>query len=229
LASPAAIKQTAEEIKTHLGNPTILINNAGFARGKTILTTTQSDLTLTFDINAKAHYYLAQAFLPSMIEHNHGMVVTIASLASFVTAPQLVDYSASKAAALTFHEGLAAELATLYNAPGVRTVLMCQGYTNTSLFKGFHGGDGFMSYTLHPETVAEDVVKAVLRGRSDALVLPRNHVTMKGLRSWPVWMQTGLRNDLKKLMKGWSGRQVVQPSEAENGLGESRTYEKVEK
>lgn len=228
LASPDKIKATAEDVKTHLGNPTILINNAGFARGKTILTTTQSDLSLTFDINAKAHYYLAQAFLPSMIENNHGMVVTIASLAAYVTAPKLVDYCASKAAALVFHEGLAAELATIYKAPKVRTVLMCQGYTNTSLFAGFHGGDGFMAYTLAPETVAEEVVKAVLRGRSDHIILPRNHVMIRGLRNWPIWTQIGFRKNLKKLMRNWKGRQVVQPSESENGMGESKTYEKVE-
>lgn len=174
-----------------------------------------------------------------MIEKNHGMIVTVASLAAYVTAPRLVDYSASKAAALAFHEGLAAELATLYNAPKVRTVLMCQGYTTTSLFAGFHKGDGFMSYPLDPETVAEEIVKAVLRGQSTSIVLPRNSVTVRGARNWPIWMQIGLRKDLKKVMKEWRGRQVVQPSEetvaesgngsGSNGLGESRTYEKVER
>ena len=229
LASPDKIKNAADNIKRHFGNPTILINNAGFARGKTILTTTQSDLSLTFDINTKSHYYLAQAFLPSMIEKNHGMVVTVASLGAYVTVPQLVDYCASKAAAMVFHEGLAAELATLYKAPKVRTVLMCQSYTNTPLFEGFHRGDRFMAYPLAPETVAEEVVKAVLSGRSAHILIPRNHVTMKAFRAWPIWAQMGVRNDQTKLMKNWKGRQVVQPSESENEMGESKTYEKVDR
>ena len=228
LASPDKIKSTTDNIKTHLGNPTILINNAGFARGKTILTTTQSDLSLTFDINTKSHYYLAQAFLPSMIENNHGMVVTVASVCAYLTVSQLVDYCASKAAAIAFHEGLAVELATLYKAPKVRTVLMCQSYTNTPLFTGFHRGDKFMVYPLEPETVAEEVVKAVLSGRSAHILIPRNLVTMKSLRAWPLWAQMGMRNDLTKLMKNWKGRQVVQPSESVNEMGESKTYEKVE-
>ncbi len=59
-----------------------------------------------------------------MIANNHGMVVTIASVASYVAAPQMVDYSASKAAALSFHEGLTSELTTRYNAPKVRTVVI---------------------------------------------------------------------------------------------------------
>jgi short-subunit dehydrogenase len=228
LASPEKIRTTADNIKAHLGNPTVLINNAGFTCGKTILEATQSDISLTFDINTKSHYYLAQAFLPSMIENNHGMVVTVASLAAYVTAPQMVDYSASKAAAMVFHEGLAAELATLYKAPKVRTVLICQSYTRTPLFAGFHPGDGFMAYALTPETVAEEVVNAVLSGRSAHILLPRNQVMMKSLRAWPIWAQMGVRNSLTKLMKNWKGRQVVQPSESENEMGESKTYEKVE-
>ncbi len=50
------------------------------------------DLRLTFQINTLSHYYLLQEFLPHMIERNHGMVVTVASLAAYVTAPRITDY-----------------------------------------------------------------------------------------------------------------------------------------
>lgn len=106
LANPDAIKTVTANINKHIGAPTILINNAGFVRGKSILDCTDEDLRLTFQINTISHYQLAQAFLPAMIKNNHGMIVTVASLASYVTVPRLVDYCASKAAALTFHEGL---------------------------------------------------------------------------------------------------------------------------
>ncbi len=106
-----------------------MINNAGVARGKTILDSTESDVQLTFEVNTISHYHLAREFLPSMTAANHGTVVTIASLAAYVTAPNMVDYASSKAAALAFHEGLAAELVTRYNAPAVRTILMTRGFT----------------------------------------------------------------------------------------------------
>jgi short-subunit dehydrogenase len=145
-----------------------------------------------------------------MISNNHGMVVTVASLAGYLTAPNLVDYSSSKSAAISFHEGLAAELITHYKAPKVRTVLMCQGYTRTALFEGFGGK------SLYPETVAEEIVKAVLSGKSRHLNLPENawFIAPK-LRGFPVWMQYAIRGRLDNLMKGWKGRQVVQPSEVE--------------
>ncbi|OCL03500.1 NAD(P)-binding protein [Glonium stellatum] len=220
LSSPASIKSTASTVRSTLGDPTILINNAGLARGKTILNSTEQDLHLTFNVNTLSHYFLAQEFLPSMIHANHGMVVTVASLAAYVTAPQMVDYSASKAAALAFHEGLSAELATTYNAPKVRTVVMCQGYMRTRLFEGFEDVDRRLNYALHPETVAEEIVKAVLAGRSAHLVLPGAgwYISQK-LRGWPIWMQYGLRKRLVRLMKGWKGRQIEQPSEGR--LGES--------
>ena len=212
LSSPSSITTASSQIRTSLGSPTILINNAGVARGKTILDTTERDLNLTFRVNTFAHYHLAREFLPDMVSRNHGMIVTVASMAGYVCAPSLVDYAASKAAAIAFHEGLAAELVTHYKADKVRTVLMCQGYTRTKLFEGFGGG------VLFPETVAEEIVKAVFAGRSKHLILPESAwgIAPK-LRGLPVWMQYGLRARLDGLMKGWRGRQVVQPSLEEAG------------
>jgi NAD(P)-dependent dehydrogenase (short-subunit alcohol dehydrogenase family) len=120
----------------------------------------------------------------------------------------MVDYASSKAAAVSFHEGLSAELVARYNAPKIRTVLMCQSYTRTALFEGFDA-----SGVLYPETVAEGIVKAVLSGKSQHITLPETAwFTLPGLRGWPLWMQYGIRKRLGKLMKGWKGRQVVQPS-----------------
>ncbi|KAF2853933.1 short chain dehydrogenase/reductase family protein-like protein [Plenodomus tracheiphilus IPT5] len=221
LSSPTSITTTASKITSTHGAPTILINNAGVARGKTILTTTPTDLSLTFGVNTFSHYHLARAFLPAMISSNHGMIVTIASLAGYVTAPKLVDYAASKAAAISFHEGLTAELVALYGAPKVRTVLMCQGYTRTALFEGFGGK------SLWAETVAEEVVRAVLGGRSRVLVLPEvSWGVAPKLRGWPVWLQTFVRRRLDN-MSGWKGRQVVQPSLVGEGEERGEEGEKV--
>jgi hypothetical protein len=90
----------------------------------------------------------------------------------------------------------------------VRTVLMCQGYTRTALFEGFAGK------ALYPETVAEEIIKAVFAGKSAQLNLPE--VTwgiVPKVRGWPLWMQYQLRKGLKGHMAQWRGRQVVQPSE----------------
>lgn len=75
----------AQQIRAEVGYPTILINNAGVARGKSILEAKEKDVRFTFDVNTLAHYWLVQEFLPDMVENNHGMIVTVASIASWVT------------------------------------------------------------------------------------------------------------------------------------------------
>ena len=111
----------------NLTSSPVLINNAGVARGKSILDATEKDVRFTFDVNTLAHYWTAKEFVPAMVAANHGMVVTVASFAAFITVPNMTDYGASKAAALSFHEGLTAELKTRYNAPKVRTIVINQG------------------------------------------------------------------------------------------------------
>ena len=109
------------KIRGTYGAPTVLINNAGVAMMKTILDETEAQIVKTFEVNIISHFILVKEVLPAMIEHNHGHIVTLASLASYVAIAQNVDYSCTKAATLAFHEGLAAEIRARYRAPGIRT------------------------------------------------------------------------------------------------------------
>ncbi|KAK2610450.1 hypothetical protein N8I77_003878 [Diaporthe amygdali] len=209
ITSPKEIAAVAKEIRSKVGYPTVLINNAGVARGKTILDSSEKDIRFTFDVNSLAHYWMIKEFLPSLIENNHGMVVTVASIAAWCAVPNMVDYAASKHAALAFHEGLAAELATRYRARKVRTVVVNQGYTRTPLFDGYSNGAPFLMPTLEPETVAEAIVRQVLSGKSGQIIAPAFANGLTALASMPHWYQYGLRLDGHKIMKKWHGRQVV--------------------
>lgn len=54
-----------------------------------------------------------KAFLPKMIENNEGHIVTIASMAGHVGIKKMIDYCASKYAAVGFDEALRVELDAL--------------------------------------------------------------------------------------------------------------------
>lgn len=179
------------------------------ARGKTILDATERDVRFTFDVNTLAHYWLAKEFVPSMVAKNHGMVVTVSSLAAYVTVPNMVDYAATKAAALTFHEGLTSELKTRYNAPKVRTIIINQGHTKTPLFQGYKNDSKFWIPTLEVDTVAEGIVKKVLQGSSGQLLLPGSAAFITFFRGFPHWYQVRARNKGQSVMRNWYGRQVV--------------------
>lgn len=199
----------ADRVRAEVGHPTVLINNAGVARGKSVLDASPGDIRFTFDVNTLAHYWVAQAFLPSIVKANHGMVVTVASYAAWLTIPNMVDYGASKAAALAFHEGLTAELPTRYAAPRVRTVCVHPGHTKTPLFDGYDQQSGFLMPPQHPESIADAVVRQVLSGNSGSVVLPEVGNMLSALRGFPDWWQVALRAKGGDFMQNWNGRQVI--------------------
>lgn len=121
ITNSEAVHEAAEKTRKEVGHPTVLVNNAGVGFPKPILDTPESQIRATFNVNNVAHFLLVREFLPEMIKHNHGHVVTIASMASFMVAASNVSYSCSKVAALAFHEGLSVELRTRYKAKKVRT------------------------------------------------------------------------------------------------------------
>ncbi|KAF5718499.1 short-chain dehydrogenase reductase [Fusarium globosum] len=210
LRSPENVEAVAENIRAEVGYPTVVINVAGVVRGKTIFESQPSDIRFTFDVNTFAPFWIAKTFVPDMVAKNHGMVVTLTSYASWLTIPNLVDYGASKAAALAFHEGLTAELTTRYNAPKVRTVIVHPGPTNTALFKGYYQNTDFLMPPLAPESVADAVVRQVLTGRSGHVVIPGTGTILAALRMQPDWYAIPVRAKAEAYMKNFSGRQVIE-------------------
>ena len=202
VTSPDEIAEVAAQVRAKMGEPTVLVNNAGILRGKTVLAASEADIRLTFEVNSLAHYWLTREFLPNMIENNHGMIVTVASQAAYVNTPTMVDYGASKSAALAFHEALASEIKMRYNAPAIRSVVITQGFARTHLTDVLAPEDSWLNPYLHPETVAELLVNQILKGESGYIMVPESTGVMVGnMRSLPFWMQHGLRCSLNRLMK----------------------------
>jgi all-trans-retinol dehydrogenase (NAD+) len=123
LRSRTAIKEAATHIRTTIGSPTVLINNAGLASGLPILQASESSIRDIFDVNILSHFWLVQEFLPEMVERDHGHVVSVASVAAYVTLAGNVEYSCAKAGVMAFHEGLGQELRHRYGAKSVLTRL----------------------------------------------------------------------------------------------------------
>ncbi|KAJ5084233.1 short chain dehydrogenase/reductase family protein [Penicillium alfredii] len=203
ITSPPTIAEVACTIRTSFGRPSILINNAGICTGKTILGSSEAQTRRLFEVNTLSHYWLAQEFLPDIVAANHGMVVTVASQAGYTVTPNMVDYSATKAAAIAFHEGLAAELVTRYHAPRVRAVLVTQSFTRTALISNLTPEDTWLHPLLHPETVAEGIVDQVLSGQSGYVAVPGVVGWLsQRIRGFPLWLQHPLRCQLERLMRG---------------------------
>ena len=120
----------------------------------------------------------------------------------------MVDYACSKAGALALHEGLAAELATRYDAPRVRTVCVTPNWVATKLTEGWVQRDRFVLPVLAVETLAEAVLDQILRGESGKVVRPRTAgwLGLTHFRAWPLWAQTLMRKNGGEGLRTWRGR-----------------------
>lgn len=170
LRDRAAIATTAAATLRDHGHVDVLVNNAGVVSGKTLLDASDDEVLRTFDVNTLALFWTTRAFLPTMLQRNSGHVVTIASAAGVVGTSRLVDYCASKHAAVGFDESLRLELRRLQS--NVRTTVVCPFYITTGMFTGVKTRFQLLLPILDPEYATDRMVRAIERDRR-RLIMPR--------------------------------------------------------
>lgn len=166
----AAVADTAERVRTDVGDVDILINNAGVVSGKTLMDLTPEQIATTYRVNALALYWTTRAFLPAMVRRNRGHVVTIASAGGMIGVSHQTDYAGTKHAAMGFDEALRMELRQ--SAPGVRTTVVCPFYVDTGMFDGVQSRFPWLLPILKEDEVARAVVRAVATDRSRVFLPP---------------------------------------------------------
>lgn len=199
VTSTQSIAEASDAVRKDLGNPTILINNAGIARVTPILEIDQEWVHKIFSINTMSHWSTVKQFAPAMVAANKGHIVNIASISSFVALPGSADYSCTKASALAFHEALSAELAVFHKAPNVLCSIIHPNFVDTPLIKDFmpglaHGGVTFLA----ADHVSEEIVKQIYRKQGAQVSIPAMSGILGGMRGWPTWIQVLIRDGAAK-------------------------------
>ena len=92
-----------------LGAVDVLVNNAGLSTAKPFFELTAEDFDLTFNVDVRASFLLAQAVARQM-EHG-GSIVNITSVHEHIPRPDFAVYAAAKAALGMLSHALALELA----------------------------------------------------------------------------------------------------------------------
>jgi NAD(P)-dependent dehydrogenase (short-subunit alcohol dehydrogenase family) len=116
-------------VKKDLGEPLILVNNAGIAGSAKLSDTTDDMWDAMLRTNASGAFYCMRAAVPAMIEAKWGRVINIASIAARAGAAYIAAYAASKHALLGLTRSVAAEVAT----KGVTVNAICPGYVDTEM------------------------------------------------------------------------------------------------
>ncbi|KAM8966631.1 retinol dehydrogenase 10 isoform 4-T4 [Pelodytes ibericus] len=125
----------AEKVRREVGDVFLLLNNAGVVSGHHLLECPDELIERTMMVNCHAHFWTTKAFLPKMMEMNHGHIVTVASSLGLFSTAGVEDYCASKFGAVGFHESLSHELKAA-DKDGIKATLVCPYLVDTGMFRG---------------------------------------------------------------------------------------------
>lgn len=165
---PASVKQAgvvpvrldvtnAEQVSAtaaELGDVTLVINNAGIIHGSGFLGEKGVEaVRAELETNFFGPVNVSRAFAPILARNGGGAIVNVLSALSWVAFPSSSTYSASKAAAWAFSNGLRNEL----RGQGTQVLALHVGYMDTDMVR----------HVTAPKSKPDDVVKAALEALED--------------------------------------------------------------
>jgi len=130
-----------------------------------------------------------------MLKNDKGHIVGIASMASWVAPPGIVNYAATKAGVLALHEGLNQELKHVYKKRGVLNTVVHPHWVRTPLVGGYEAQlEKTQGKLLKPENIARKVVEQITLCRGGQLFMPGHMSTASRLRGEANWLQELIRD-----------------------------------
>jgi uncharacterized protein len=166
VADREAVERSAQAIRERHPAVGLLVNNAGIAgRAAGFLEAPAERIEELIRINYLGSVWCLRAFAPALEAAAPAWVVNVVSVAGTVA---LGPYSASKHAQLAFSRSTGPELRPL----GIRVLTVNPGLVETEGFPQEHLRRGLFGRRLvtGPEHVADRIVKALDRGRTEIFV-----------------------------------------------------------
>lgn len=149
-----AVNGAVALLAKELGEPDILINNAGIAAFGGFMELEPAQWEQIIRVNLLGVYYVTRAVLPGMIARKAGDIINISSTAGQRGAPLTSAYSASKFGLLGLTESLMLEV----RKHNIRVSALTPSTIATDMAKDLNLTDGNPDKVLQPEDLAEFVV-----------------------------------------------------------------------
>jgi NAD(P)-dependent dehydrogenase (short-subunit alcohol dehydrogenase family) len=183
VASADDMERFARWVRSEIGVPDVVVNNAGIAIAGPFMAHTEDDWQKIIGVNLLGVVRGCRLFGTQMTERGTGgHIVNIASAAAYVPTASLPAYSVTKAGVRMLSDCLRAELA----GTGIRVTAICPGFTSTGIGRAAHyvgisaaqeeqlreeADRSLRQRKFPPEKVALAVMRAVLNDRK---VVPVN-------------------------------------------------------
>ena len=156
LAVPGSAAELASKVADLGRRVDILVNNAGVGLHGDFVGQDVAANAAQVQLNCVTLTELTGIYLPAMTKARHGVVLNVASTASFQPTPGMAVYGATKAYVLSFTEALWKET----KGSGVRVLALCPGATDTEFFA--RTGEEFLTSGRQTSKQVVDVAMAAL-------------------------------------------------------------------
>ena len=125
VTNAASVDDAFADATAHLGDVTILVNNAGYSTAAPVQDLTLDTWERTIAVNLTGAFLCAQRVLPAMTRRRGGRIVSVASVAGLKGFARVAAYCAAKHGVVGFTRALAIETAR----HGITVNAVCPGYT----------------------------------------------------------------------------------------------------
>jgi short-subunit dehydrogenase len=159
----------------------MVVNNAGSGRPATPLSASLEDARFELELNYLSIISMTEAFAPVIAGNGGGAFVNMLSIVSWVAAPGLATYSASKAAAWSYSNSSRVEL----KPRGIEVVGVHVGYVDTDLIASFD------VEKIQPQLVATGALDGLEAGEPEVAI-----------DEWTRQVKAGLSDDHRLIYPG---------------------------
>jgi uncharacterized protein len=188
LATDEGVARVAEWIRNTRVD--VLVNNAGLATGGSLAKAAPASQETMIRVHVVAVYRLTTAVLSQMLERGSGVIINVASIASFLASPGNANYTATKSYVRVLTESLHEEIL----GRGVYVQALCPGFMHTELHSR-----ASLSKSRIPSWMWMDANRVVatslaaMRRRRPVVVIPgaRNRLIVWILRHAPQTLVAG--------------------------------------
>jgi 3-oxoacyl-[acyl-carrier protein] reductase len=156
VADEAAVKAAVARIVEALGSPTVLVNNAGILRDRTLAKMTLDEWDSVINVNLRGAFLMCREVQPWMRAAGWGRIVNLSSTAALGNVGE-ANYSAAKAGVQGFTKSLALELGRY----GITANAVAPGFVETEMTKALAERIG-MSF----EELKQQQIEATAVGRT---------------------------------------------------------------
>ena len=131
VTDPDSIARLMESVRLEMGDPLILINNAGITQDNILMRMKDDEWNNVIDTNLNALFRLTKACVRGMTKARWGRVVNVTSVVGSMGNPGQSNYAATKAGA----EGMARSLAKELGSRSITVNCVAPGFIDTDMTK----------------------------------------------------------------------------------------------